>query len=573
MKKKILRLSALVLIAFACFSTGGCGTTPDSGASSGAQTEASIALNATELNLHSGDEYRLSTDDGVQYYGFESADESVCTVTGNGIVKAKDEGSAVVTVKAGGKTLTCTVNVSGKRGGNDGKPGEDPSGDKEKKKILPSFLGEEITADNLLCRAPDYRLNHVTWGKVAVTDVYAGGAVQREDGSSFAVCTTNGYSYGCVWYDLLLPEEEPSEYFYYEWDIFSSLPYTFERFGAVKNVEVKAGWNKLRFSWAQLAVKDSPYLFTGIGFFPKGGILAIGSLVGKTAEDLDCSVQFAGETVTTEKFTVENGKMEYVSEGDMLDMEGGDLKGLKFTAYGSDARIGYGNLLPEGVNYDYVTWRMYNGTGTALKVKIGSAEKTLPRKKGWCSVKIDWNNLALEKEQCFISFPDGISVANGAFTIGSATARRYANEVEDAPVTFLGRAMSKTTLRGRNPEDTLDAGTLYFTRNFENRIKREDGESFVAVKANATFVCVYFDLLLPDVDPGYDEYVWEVWSESAMTFEAFAGKLNVQLNAGWNQVSLTWSELSSRTFLFTGIGHYASGQTKIAFGSLTGKNR
>ena len=52
---------------------------------------------------------------------WSSSNSNIATVSGNGLVKAIDEGTAVITAQAGGKTATCTITVTrSSAGGNEG---------------------------------------------------------------------------------------------------------------------------------------------------------------------------------------------------------------------------------------------------------------------------------------------------------------------------------------------------------------------------------------------------------------------------------------------------------------------
>ena len=82
-----------------------------------------ITLNRTDVSLRQGASYKLkavispsdATYDGVNW---SSSDERIATVDQTGLVYAKAEGAAVISVEAGGKKATCRVTVSNTQGGS-----------------------------------------------------------------------------------------------------------------------------------------------------------------------------------------------------------------------------------------------------------------------------------------------------------------------------------------------------------------------------------------------------------------------------------------------------------------------
>lgn len=67
-------------------------------------------LSKTSLSLKKGSSKKIKVKNGGSKIKWASSDKSVCKVT-DGKIKAVGEGEAVITAKANGKTLKCTVNV------------------------------------------------------------------------------------------------------------------------------------------------------------------------------------------------------------------------------------------------------------------------------------------------------------------------------------------------------------------------------------------------------------------------------------------------------------------------------
>lgn len=74
----------------------------------------SIRLSASKLSLNTGKTYSLkaSVQGKSKKVTWQSSNTSVATVSSEGVVRAKNTGSAVITAKANGKTAKCTVTVT-----------------------------------------------------------------------------------------------------------------------------------------------------------------------------------------------------------------------------------------------------------------------------------------------------------------------------------------------------------------------------------------------------------------------------------------------------------------------------
>ncbi len=70
-----------------------------------------LDINKEKLTLRVGGSYRLSIRGGGGFPNYKSSNPTVAGVSWLGKVKAKSKGSAVITVKAKGKTFRCTVVV------------------------------------------------------------------------------------------------------------------------------------------------------------------------------------------------------------------------------------------------------------------------------------------------------------------------------------------------------------------------------------------------------------------------------------------------------------------------------
>lgn len=73
---------------------------------------ASVKLSKTKATLTVGQKYTLSVKGTKAKVTWSSSDKKVATVS-KGVVKAKKEGTAVITAKAGKKKMTCKVTVRG----------------------------------------------------------------------------------------------------------------------------------------------------------------------------------------------------------------------------------------------------------------------------------------------------------------------------------------------------------------------------------------------------------------------------------------------------------------------------
>lgn len=70
-----------------------------------------LELNSKKLTLMEGDTYHLRVLGNANIVTYKSSNAEVVSVSWFGKIKAKKEGSAIITVKARGKTLLCKVTV------------------------------------------------------------------------------------------------------------------------------------------------------------------------------------------------------------------------------------------------------------------------------------------------------------------------------------------------------------------------------------------------------------------------------------------------------------------------------
>ena len=108
--RKLLGTLALVLgLSIAVAPLAACDDTGDNGGSS-----ASVVLESTDLVLRPGEERKLNVQvDGTQEAPVWNTDDAkIAEVSSDGTVKAVAEGSAVVSVTAGGKSDFCQITVT-----------------------------------------------------------------------------------------------------------------------------------------------------------------------------------------------------------------------------------------------------------------------------------------------------------------------------------------------------------------------------------------------------------------------------------------------------------------------------
>lgn len=98
---------AMCLIAMLMITTA-------AGASGGqnAEAKAKPVLNKKKVSLAVGGKVTLKLKNWKKRVTWSSSKKSVATVSGKGVVKAKNKGTAKITAKAGGKKYVCRVNVT-----------------------------------------------------------------------------------------------------------------------------------------------------------------------------------------------------------------------------------------------------------------------------------------------------------------------------------------------------------------------------------------------------------------------------------------------------------------------------
>ncbi len=564
MKKKIIAKLLLGLLITTSTAFVGCAIGSDSNSENNSgkvDASANIELTDSEISLVVGQEYRLHTDDGRNYNTYASTDESVCSVLPNGVVTAKKAGTAIIQVTVGSKVLTCTVTVTGEKG----EEGGENIGNTEAAPM--TFLGKEVTSENLLARKPDYV--DESSGSLIFTSNYAD-EIKRDDGAEFAVFRTIG-TWASVHYDLLIPEETPA-YDYYEWDLYTASPMIVDWVGNKKNVQLQAGWNTVVLTWDQLTTSPNStgrnILHTGINRFSAGQTtFAIGSLVGRYWDDMvGSSVAILDTVATTENIVVTNGTVSYETENAFVDVAKDELKGLSFTTASEGATLSYASFIDENFSCDYVLWRLYNPTSNNYTVTIGKKTVTL-YKSSWSDIKISYGDLVADgaEEQVLT-----ISAADVKIGVGSMTAYDLPRG-DETTANFLEYKMASDNIFAGAHNGYPESRGGIFSFSSKQDIP-DDGENpFIAYKVAGSYVSIYYNYLIPSEDPGYDYYEWRIYSKSVVIGFQIGSKV-FNLDAGWNSVYLTWEELTGgNQEIWSGVGAYTAVTWSFGIGSLTGQ--
>lgn len=103
MKNYLKKILAVLLIMVVCVSFGSTGST--------VWAAKKVTLNAGEKTLNEGESFTLKVKGSKKKAKWSSSDKQVAMVNKKGKVKAKSQGTCVITAKVNGKKLTCNVTV------------------------------------------------------------------------------------------------------------------------------------------------------------------------------------------------------------------------------------------------------------------------------------------------------------------------------------------------------------------------------------------------------------------------------------------------------------------------------
>ncbi|MBQ8658223.1 MAG: hypothetical protein IJ506_03730 [Clostridia bacterium] len=348
-------------------------------------------------------------------------------------------------------------------------------------------------------------------------------------------------------YHGMLPEEEPA-YDYYIWRIWSSMDRTGMDIGATK-YDLTAGWNDIYLTWS--IVSHAEEKFHRIYIYPSTDakvILGIGSLTGYNY----ASGYFLGQEMTTDKFENSSAHVCYAEGGIGVYADGSaaGAGGVNFSAY----------LPTEDPGYDYYEVKVYSENALTAE-QFHFSGKWMALEKGWNTITLTWAELNNTKT---------LYLMNGCLSSNPKTLHFILGDVKGytltPDVTFLGTAIDTSKIASHertsaNLVVTTDSAYL-------------DTNSTVGIGVYAksgTEGGLNYTNLIPAEQPDYDYYIWRVWSRNAITGVNF-GNTTVNFAAGWNEIRLTWEQLTNTDTKFqriymTGL---SSSQINVALGSLTG---
>ena len=111
--KKIIKILCLLSMTVLCVFTASC-TNNENNSSGGYNYIYSLSISKAEMSLEKNDtEYLVAAySDNFTKPTFRSTDETVATVTADGLVTAVSAGTCYITVEAAGESRSCKVNVT-----------------------------------------------------------------------------------------------------------------------------------------------------------------------------------------------------------------------------------------------------------------------------------------------------------------------------------------------------------------------------------------------------------------------------------------------------------------------------
>ncbi len=211
----------------------------------------------------------------------------------------------------------------------------------------------------------------------------------------------------------------------------------------------------------------------------------------------------------------------YIAEGDACSIK---------LVYAVPSTVKYDTLLPETAPaYDSYVWKIYSEIEG--DIVIGSKVATMA--KGWNEVTLTYAELTAAKE---------IYTNGGTLYLGSL--KGVADVEVDLLPTFIDGKLDTSKL-------TVGYGSVSMTIN-DKSTYIASGDLYSVKLVYSTPATVKYDALLPETAPAYDSYVWKIYSE--IEGDIVIGSKTVTMAKGWNEVTLTYAELTAAKEIYTNGG-------------------
>ena len=364
-------------------------------------------------------------------------------------------------------------------------------------------------------------------------------------------------------YNGLFDDIDLTAYAYFEWNIYSREAATDVLIGGATK-DLAAGWNTVRLTAAELCPDNTAarriYYSADLRTDTYIGVdLLIGDLKGVV---LTPDITFLGTPITVASLQANSPNLALTATNDATYLDEGSEVGigLMYASGKSDGNLYYTDLVPaDEPDYDYYIWRIWS-RNDATANNLGEYNN-YQLVSGWNDVKFTWNQLNVTYKRMY--FAGVLSSSQINVALGSLTGYNYTPDV-----TFLGTAIDTSKITSHEKTSAVLKATV------ETTYLDEGSEVGIGVYAKSgTEGGLNYTNLIPAEQPEYDYYIWRVWSRNAITGVNF-GNTTVNFAAGWNDIQLTWSQLTNTNTAFQRI--YMTGlstsQINVALGSLTGHN-
>jgi len=368
-------------------------------------------------------------------------------------------------------------------------------------------------------------------------------ALDAEQGKVVEIVVNNDSVGAMLEFTSFVPAEDPG-YEYYIWNIWSEVAGQI----AVRNnswnyctyKNVVAGWNEFKVTRAEMTNNNRFQLYVSEQYFsgtPETVTIKLGALRGVNGvQFLDQGIMKAdvkiggGYTVTEEVSLATDGKA-YETVLDVVvnnDAMGGMLD---FTA-----------LVPaEDPGYSYYIWSIWSNVAGQIAVRNNSWSYCTYKNvvAGWNEFKVTRTEMTQNgyfqlyiSEQYFNGKPETVNIKLGAFRGVKAT--QFLDSTISVSDSSIGFGSGVTAVE----EIALAADG----KTYETTLA-------LTVDNDSNGRMINFTHLVPAEDPGYEYYVWNIWSE-------VAGKIAVRNNswsyctyknvvAGWNEFKITRAEMTN----------------------------
>ncbi len=399
-------------------------------------------------------------------------------------------------------------------------------------------LFEERASEEVKTTLADVQIfgENIALGDMTFNSAYTASYTFYEKGNGFKVevgANDGNADTQWIYFDTLLPETQP-EAEKFIWNIYSDgtrNEFYFRTNDWVRKT-LSTGWNQVEVTWEEL--QSGKIIFQSgakdvTATYILGSIIAVEKTVVGGVSFLDQTFSAAdvhkNGLTATDIVEEEKNLVQVVVDNDAVGAM------MEFTA-----------LVPtEDPGYDYYIWNIWSETAGKIAVRNNSWD--------YCTYKnivAGWNEFMITRTEMTQNGRFQLYISEQYFDGKPETVTIKLGEVYGVQVgmQFINDRLSTEKLTIPGGYTASDATALDVNGEtiavLELQVNNDGGNQ------------LSLDNMIPAEDPGYEYYIWNVWAEYdgniIIRQKSDWTQKNISLKAGWNEVKITYSEMSMEMF-------------------------